>query len=253
MYNSRIRTAQQIQSYLNRSFSTNSISHHQIYVLNKSILTLTDREEEEERKKNLKKGLNTWVSVDREVLDLNHQWSIGSQLKKDHHRHHHERVLGLNFEEQPDLDLNLNRLDPKLSVLSDRIQTDNVLKLTRTEEKREEFRFLLPLKPNPPGPEDCCMSGCTHCVYEIYLDELQSYQSKIKEMIEGQEKEEEEKRFEEMGRKDSMGLGKLKSLLDLKKEDDDGLENDLELMSIKSFIKLERKLKEKLIDTKEID
>ncbi|KAK1921734.1 oxidoreductase-like protein [Papiliotrema laurentii] len=33
----------------------------------------------------------------------------------------------------------------------------------------------IPPKPRPPGEEECCMSGCVHCVYTIYADELEEY------------------------------------------------------------------------------
>jgi hypothetical protein len=26
----------------------------------------------------------------------------------------------------------------------------------------------LPPRPTPPRPEDCCGSGCVHCVYVVY-------------------------------------------------------------------------------------
>ncbi|KAM0791046.1 hypothetical protein ACM66B_004341 [Microbotryomycetes sp. NB124-2] len=33
----------------------------------------------------------------------------------------------------------------------------------------------LPLKPPPPGPEECCQSGCATCVYDIYLDSIETF------------------------------------------------------------------------------
>jgi aarF domain-containing kinase len=33
----------------------------------------------------------------------------------------------------------------------------------------------IPQRPPPPGPEDCCMSGCAHCAYDIYADDLQDF------------------------------------------------------------------------------
>ncbi|CAK9784000.1 hypothetical protein CC85DRAFT_288143 [Cutaneotrichosporon oleaginosum] len=35
----------------------------------------------------------------------------------------------------------------------------------------------IPPKPIPPGDEDCCMSGCVHCVLTIYADDLEEYNS----------------------------------------------------------------------------
>ncbi|TIA90314.1 hypothetical protein E3P99_01620 [Wallemia hederae] len=33
----------------------------------------------------------------------------------------------------------------------------------------------IPSKPSPPAPEECCMSGCVNCTYDIYADDLASY------------------------------------------------------------------------------
>ncbi|OCF45781.1 hypothetical protein I317_00269 [Kwoniella heveanensis CBS 569] len=38
---------------------------------------------------------------------------------------------------------------------------------------------MVPPKPIPPGEEDCCMSGCVHCVYTIYADDLETYSDAI--------------------------------------------------------------------------
>ncbi|KAF6265248.1 hypothetical protein COO60DRAFT_1479589 [Scenedesmus sp. NREL 46B-D3] len=32
-----------------------------------------------------------------------------------------------------------------------------------------------PVCPQEPGPEDCCQSGCEHCVWEVYNQELKHY------------------------------------------------------------------------------
>ncbi|UZJ54213.1 hypothetical protein CBS101457_003533 [Exobasidium rhododendri] len=37
----------------------------------------------------------------------------------------------------------------------------------------------IPNKPSPPGPEDCCMSGCARCVYDLHLEDLQDYQQDL--------------------------------------------------------------------------
>jgi len=31
-------------------------------------------------------------------------------------------------------------------------------------------------RPSEPGPEDCCQSGCTYCVWEIYQQDLEAFQ-----------------------------------------------------------------------------
>ena len=39
--------------------------------------------------------------------------------------------------------------------------------------------IVIPLKPPPPGPEECCMSGCAHCAYDIYAEDLQDFHSRL--------------------------------------------------------------------------
>ncbi|TEB32782.1 hypothetical protein FA13DRAFT_1837911 [Coprinellus micaceus] len=43
-------------------------------------------------------------------------------------------------------------------------------------ENVEMFKgFIIPKKPNPPADDECCMSGCAICVYDLYEDSLESY------------------------------------------------------------------------------
>jgi aarF domain-containing kinase len=37
----------------------------------------------------------------------------------------------------------------------------------------------VPIKPSPPGAEDCCMSGCAVCVYDLYADDLRDYRESL--------------------------------------------------------------------------
>lgn len=41
----------------------------------------------------------------------------------------------------------------------------------------------LPPRPEEPGPEDCCQSGCEFCVWTTYLEELKEWEEK-KERLE---------------------------------------------------------------------
>ncbi|KAG0270975.1 hypothetical protein BGZ95_001296 [Linnemannia exigua] len=43
--------------------------------------------------------------------------------------------------------------------------------------------FAIPVKPSPPGAEDCCMSGCAHCIYDIYEEDRQEYKTKLAETL----------------------------------------------------------------------
>ncbi|MQA39856.1 oxidoreductase-like domain-containing protein [Rugamonas aquatica] len=37
-----------------------------------------------------------------------------------------------------------------------------------------------PQPPQPPQPGDCCHSGCTFCVEDMYQDELDRYRAALK-------------------------------------------------------------------------
>lgn len=37
----------------------------------------------------------------------------------------------------------------------------------------------VPWRPSAPGPEDCCMSGCDGCVYDLYRKDLDLYQEEL--------------------------------------------------------------------------
>lgn len=36
-----------------------------------------------------------------------------------------------------------------------------------------------PTPPAPPGPDDCCHSGCTWCVLDLYQEELERYRADL--------------------------------------------------------------------------
>ncbi|MYM88196.1 oxidoreductase-like protein [Rugamonas sp. FT82W] len=38
----------------------------------------------------------------------------------------------------------------------------------------------MPQPPPPPAPGDCCHSGCTFCVEDMYQDELERYRAALK-------------------------------------------------------------------------
>ncbi|KAF9393623.1 hypothetical protein CPC16_001548 [Podila verticillata] len=48
--------------------------------------------------------------------------------------------------------------------------------------------FKIPVKPTPPGAEDCCMSGCAHCIYDIYEDDRQDYKAALAKVLENIQK-----------------------------------------------------------------
>ncbi|KAG2358134.1 hypothetical protein BDR07DRAFT_1612083, partial [Suillus spraguei] len=39
--------------------------------------------------------------------------------------------------------------------------------------------FVIPKEPIPPSDEECCMSGCAICVYDLYEESLEAYKESI--------------------------------------------------------------------------
>ncbi|KAJ2747409.1 hypothetical protein GGI20_000547 [Coemansia sp. BCRC 34301] len=40
----------------------------------------------------------------------------------------------------------------------------------------EAMMRTLPPKPEPPSNDDCCLSGCEFCVWDLYDDDIREYQ-----------------------------------------------------------------------------
>jgi len=42
---------------------------------------------------------------------------------------------------------------------------------------------VLPPRPTLPRPEDCCGSGCVHCIYVIYDDALTAWEREVERIL----------------------------------------------------------------------
>ncbi|KAG6879625.1 hypothetical protein C0992_000460 [Termitomyces sp. T32_za158] len=53
--------------------------------------------------------------------------------------------------------------------------------ITTTPQKRVEtfHGFEIPKKPRPPQDDECCMSNCAVCVYDLYEESLDDYRKSI--------------------------------------------------------------------------
>jgi hypothetical protein len=47
---------------------------------------------------------------------------------------------------------------------------------------------VLPPRPTPPRPEDCCGSGCVHCIYVVYDDALIAWEREVRRILAEAEK-----------------------------------------------------------------
>ncbi|KAG0037467.1 hypothetical protein BGZ82_002466 [Podila clonocystis] len=61
--------------------------------------------------------------------------------------------------------------------------------LSRASQQGTDYHgFRIPVKPTPPGAEDCCMSGCAHCIYDIYEEDRQEYKEALVKVLENIQK-----------------------------------------------------------------
>ena len=42
---------------------------------------------------------------------------------------------------------------------------------------------ILPPRPEPPRPEDCCGSGCVRCIYIVYDDALVAWEREVARIL----------------------------------------------------------------------
>jgi hypothetical protein len=77
-----------------------------------------------------------------------------------------QRSQNLEIDQAPEI-----KTEETVNENSDVIKTDAQ---TETSNPKE-------LKP-PEPPDNCCMSGCVHCVWDLYEEELQEYNRKIDEI-----------------------------------------------------------------------
>ncbi|KAG8864005.1 hypothetical protein FRB96_006878 [Tulasnella sp. 330] len=99
-----------------------------------------------------------------------------------------------------------------------------------------DLSISIPEKPAPPGPEDCCMSGCAVCVHDLYIDALQSYTASLRHI-----RDTLSKRAIPQQNWPSV-IWALKD--DSDNADDEGVPSDLD-PATRAFMMLERELKKK--------
>lgn len=109
----------------------------------------------------------------------------------------------------------------------------------------------LKLGARPEEPNNCCMSGCIDCVWELYKEELQEWKAKRKEikkklMLERTDLEWPEAVLgpEPKERRAARPEDKAKMSDEFAQLEDDDADDDLNV-SIREFLKTEKRLKEK--------
>ncbi|KDN47944.1 ABC1-domain-containing protein [Tilletiaria anomala UBC 951] len=113
----------------------------------------------------------------------------------------------------------------------------------------------VPRKPAPPGPEDCCMSGCARCVYDLYMEDLQDYHEDLtavrQKLLNAAEPPLTQWEWDEallgkfpQGHADAAGDGVQDPHRENAESEVDAVISGLDL-SMKAFLEMERKIKSK--------
>ncbi|KAI1319379.1 hypothetical protein EDD11_004245 [Mortierella claussenii] len=125
-----------------------------------------------------------------------------------------------------------NTLPTAVSTGSSTFTTGSVSSLSKSAAESTLYHgFRIPVKPTPPGAEDCCMSGCAHCIYDMYEEDRQDYKTKLAKVLKDIKK---------------AGLPPPPNIVTSGSGDggdeDKGADDDMD-PGMKAFLELERKLK----------
>ncbi|KAJ1569986.1 hypothetical protein HK096_007221 [Nowakowskiella sp. JEL0078] len=81
---------------------------------------------------------------------------------------------------------NLHSLLPKINVTSlESTKPNPEIQIQVLKDMRDNKSFYHQntsdsnILPNPPGAEDCCQSGCSNCVWDIYAKDVNEYERKL--------------------------------------------------------------------------
>lgn len=100
----------------------------------------------------------------------------------------------------------------------------------------------VPTKPAPPGPEECCQSGCVNCVYVLYADNVDEHKRAMRDIRRKLRTYDPPIREDEW---DTTLLGPMPNAPDTQDDHDHVDEAAPADPSLAAFLELERKLKKK--------
>ncbi|KAG8981390.1 hypothetical protein FRB90_007289 [Tulasnella sp. 427] len=70
--------------------------------------------------------------------------------------------------------------NPKTVEAAARLSSHSTGDSSRRDSNVGGVKVRMPEKPSPPGPEDCCMSGCAVCVHDLYVEALRDYKASLR-------------------------------------------------------------------------
>ncbi|KAL5498754.1 hypothetical protein ACEPAH_2109 [Sanghuangporus vaninii] len=78
-------------------------------------------------------------------------------------------------DEEESLNANANVDDEK-----GKENTNVMLKRRKGKQPLVFMGYTIPEAPKPPGPDECCMSGCAVCVHDLYAEALDAHESTLR-------------------------------------------------------------------------
>ncbi|KAL5514422.1 hypothetical protein ACEPAG_2510 [Sanghuangporus baumii] len=61
-----------------------------------------------------------------------------------------------------------------------KVENISVVKRRKRKQPLVFMGYTIPDAPKPPGPDECCMSGCAVCVHDLYAEALDAHESTLR-------------------------------------------------------------------------